>query len=690
MAERTASPPVAAQRPHSTTAFGEQRDDPYYWLRQRDNPEVIAHLEAENSYTASVLRHTEALQRALFDEMVGHIAASDQSAPGRVGSYWYYTRTERDKQYKIYCRTFGQHGPEEVLLDENVLAEGHPYFRLGTFKPSPDQRLLAYAIDTNGSERFDLYVKDLASGAIVDGPIPNVAYDVEWSADGSTLFNVTPDAAWRTDTLMRHALGTSASDDTVAYREDDESFWVHLSKTRSGAFLVLHSKSNTSSEIMLLAADRPGESWRLLVPRRPQIECSVDHSGDWLYLRTNEDAQNFKVVRVPVGRPDAPPETVIAHDPSIGIDMIDLFAGHMAVSEREGGLQHIRIVELASGAEQRVSFDEPIYALWQVESSFFNQVFETAELRFSYSSLVTPPSVYDYDMASHQRTLRKREDVPGYSPERYQSERIFATAADGAQVPISLVYRADTPRDGSAPLFLYGYGAYGATIDPEFDARRLPLLDRGFIYAIAHIRGGGELGRAWYEQGKLLQKRNTFTDFIACAEALVAQGYCDPERVAIKGRSAGGLLMGAVTTMRPDLFRAVIAGVPFVDVVNTSLDPTIPLVINEYEEWGDPRQREQYEYLRSYSPYDNTTARAYPSILATAGLYDPRVQYWEPAKWVARLRQLKTDSNPVLLKTEMVGGHAGPSGRYDYLKDLALEYAFVLDALGLLGAENAP
>jgi oligopeptidase B len=491
---------------------------------------------------------------------------------------------------------------------------------------------------------------------------------------------------WRTDKLYRHTLGRPAAEDVLIYHERDDAYWLNLSKTRSNAYFVLHLKSNTSSEIRLFPADQPDTPPVLVIPRRPGVVCSVEHSGEWLYLRTNEDARIFRVVRLPVGQLErgmAAAKPFVPHNDAISLDSMLAFAGHLALYEREHGLQQIRIIEFAGGQQHRIAFDEPVYALeaWQ---PFFNAEFDTAWLRFGYSSLVEPPGVFDYNMQSRERVLRKRQVVPGYNAALYRSERVFVEAADGAQIPMSLVYRADTARDGSAPLFLYGYGAYGYTIDPGFDARRLPLLDRGFVYAIAHIRGGSDMGRWWYEQGKLLKKRNSFTDFIACAEYLLAHHYGNPELLAIKGRSAGGLLVGAVTTMRPDLFRAVIAGVPFVDVVNTSLDPSLPLVVNEYEEWGDPRIEEHYQYLMSYSPYDNTRPAAYPSILATAGLYDPRVQYWEPAKWVARLRDVKTDQRHVLLKTEMIGGHAGPTGRYDYLKDLALEYAFVLDAFGMV------
>lgn len=676
----SSQPPVARRIPHTSTVFDQQRQDDYYWLRERDNPEVVAYLEAENAYTEAVLGYTQPLQQQLYAEMVARIVETDRSVPAPYGPYDYELRTETGKQYKAYYRQDAA-GNEELLLDENALAEGQSYFRLGAFAISPDHTKLAYALDLNGGERFELFVKDLSSGQIIDGPISNVGYGVEWSADGQWLFYTRPDAAWRTAQLWRHALGSSPEQDLLVYEEQDEAFWLNLSKTRSGAFLLIHLKSNTTTEQRLLPADQPEAEPNVLLARRQGIECQLDHSGEWFYILTNEDALNFKIMRMPVANPGATPQEILPHSAAISLDGLDLFANHLVVYEREAGLQHIRVRNLQSHAEWRISFDAPAYALTN-QGPFFNQNFDTSILRFGYSSPVTPPSVYDLDMASGARVLRKVDDVPGYNAPAYTCERQYAPAPDGVQVPLTIVYRKDTVLDGTAPLFLYAYGSYGATVDPAFNLRWLPMLDRGFICVIAHIRGGGELGRTWYEDGKVLTKRNTFIDFIASAEYLIAQNYTSRERLVIKGRSAGGLLMGAVTTMRPDLFKAVIAGVPFVDVINTSLDPSIPLVVGEYEEWGDPRIREQYDYMLSYSPYDQTRSAAYPYILATAGFFDPRVQYWEPAKWVAKLRTVNTSTSDILLKTEMVGGHGGPSGRYDYLKDIALEIAFALHALG--------
>lgn len=674
--------PVAVTVPHHTSVFGDELIDNYYWLRERENPQVIAHLEAENHYTAAILGPTEPLQQRLYQDMVGLIVETDHSAPAFCAGFRYYQATEAGQQYKRHYRLSAD-GHAQLLLDENSLAAGQSYFRLGMLKISPDQRLLAYTTDTNGSERFNLYVKDLDSGQLIDGPIHNVSYDLEWASDNQTILYGTPDATWRTNKLFRHQLGSAASLDALLYEEADAAFDLHLRKTRSGVFFVIASESNTTTEEYLLPTDRPDSRLQLIAARRHGIQYSTQHHGSYLYMQTNEDAQNFKVVRIPLETPDAPAEEFIATSEPVSIAAIELFADHMAIVEHEGGLEQLRIVDLNTGEQHRVRFPEPVYSI-STDGPYYNEEYATTLIRFSYSSLVTPPNTIDYDMGSKTWTVVKQQEVPGYDPSRYCCERIFAPAADGVQVPISIVRPIDQPLDGSQPLYLYGYGAYGSSSNPAFDLKRIPLLERGFSYALAHIRGGGEMGRSWYEDGKVLNKRNTFTDFIACAEHLITSGYTRPEQLVAKGRSAGGLLIGAVVTMRPDLFRAVIAGVPFVDVINTSLDPSIPLVVAEYEEWGDPRILEHYQYLRSYSPYENTTSKAYPAILATAGLYDPRVQYWEPAKWVAKLRTVKTDQNVVLLKTEMVGGHAGPSGRYDYLKDIAFEYAFLLNALGML------
>jgi oligopeptidase B len=674
------TPPVAPARPHTTSVFGVEWTDDYHWLRERENPEVLAHIKAENAYTEAALHHTQQLQEQLFQELVGFVQETDQSAPAPDGEYFYYDRTIAGEQYPLHCRTPRAGGTEEVLLDENELADSQPYFRMGAFKPSPNQQLLIFTMDTNGSERFNLFVKDLATGEIIDRIIGSISYEIEWASDNRTFLYVTFDDAWRSSRLYRHILGTPQSSDVLLYEEADQTFNVVLQKTRSGAFFKLLLKASVTNEEWLLPTDQPLGAFELVQARQHGVDYFTHHAGEYLYIQTNQQALNFRVVRIPVANRTATPEEILPHSDAILIDRIELFAGYLVALEREHGLEQIRIVDLASGEQHRVMFPEPVYSC-NMEGPYFNLEYTTKTVRLNYSSLVTPPSTVDYAMDSRSWAVVKQLEVPGYKAARYVCERIYATAADGVQIPLSVVRPIDAPRDGSRPLFLYAYGSYGATIEPEFSSRRLPLLERGFSYVIAHIRGGGEMGRAWWDAGKVLTKRNTFTDFIAAAEHLIAEGYTTAAKLVIKGRSAGGLLMGAVTVMRPDLFRAVIAGVPFVDVINTSLDPSVPLVIGEYEEWGDPRIEEQFHYMRAYSPYDNTLPNHYPHILATGGFYDPRVQYWEPAKWVQKLRAVKTDCNRTLLKTEIVGGHSGPSGRYDYLRDLAFEYAFFLDAL---------
>jgi oligopeptidase B len=677
------TPPVAAKRPHQAHAFGVEWIDDYYWLRERENPEVLAHIKAENAYTAAVLQHTESLQEQLYQELVGFVNETDQTAPAPDGAYLYYDRTIAGEQYPIHCRIAKAGGSEEILLDENELADSQPYFRMGAFKLSPDQQLLVFTMDTNGSERFNLFVKNLATGEIIDRVTGSISYDIEWAADNKTFFYITFDDAWRSSRLYRHTLGTPQSADVLIYEEHDQTFNLGLHKTRSGAFLKLLVKASVTNEEWLLPTDQPDGAFEVIMPRRHGIDYFTHHAGEYLYIQTNENAPNFRVYRIPLADRTAAAEELLPHNSDILIDRIESFAGYLVALEREHGLEQVRIVDLASMEQHRVSFPEDVYSC-NMFGPHYNQEFATNLVRLSYSSLVTPPSTIDYDMAARSWMVVKQLEVPGYDPSKYCCERMYATASDGVQIPLSVVRPVAPASDGSKRLFLYGYGSYGATIEPEFSSRRLPLLERGFTYVIAHIRGGGEMGRAWWDAGKVLTKRNTFTDFIAAAEYLIAAGLTTPEQLVIKGRSAGGLLMGAVTVMRPDLFQAVIAGVPFVDVVNTSLDPTVPLVIGEYEEWGDPRIEEQFHNLRSYSPYDNTVPNTYPHVLATAGYYDPRVQYWEPAKWVQKLRDVKTNSKRALLKTEIVGGHAGPSGRYDYLRDIAFEYAFFLDSLGLV------
>ncbi len=675
-------PPVAKRQPRAQTLHGDTLTDDYYWLRDRQDPEVIRYLEEENRYTEARTRHTAVLQEQLYQEILGRIKETDLSAPDRLGDYYYYSRTEQGKQYGIYCRKKGSlESPEQVLLDANALAAGQKYFRLGAYRQSPDHRLLAYSTDTNGSEVYTLVIQDLETGRRLPDQILNTYYGVEWSADNQHLFYTTLDAAKRPYRLWRHRLGADSKDDQLVYEEKDEMFFLRLSKSRSREYLLLSLESKTTSEVRFLRADRPVESFRVLHPRQHDVEYHAEHHGSRFFIVTNDHARNFKLMEAPVANPAKTNwREVIPHRAAVKLDDIDAFQDHLVIYERERGLKTMRVRNLQTGQTHTVEFPEPVYTF----GAGPNLEFRTSQLRFQYTSLVTPRSVFDYDMNTRKRDLQKRYDVlGGYDPTQYQSERVFAKASDGTQVPVSLVYRKGMTRNGKNPLFLYAYGSYGSSTEPSFSSDRLSLLDRGFVFAMAHLRGGGEMGRPWYDQGKLLNKKNTFTDFIACAEHLVREKYTSSDRLVISGGSAGGLLMGAVVNLRPDLFRAVIAKVPFVDVINTMLDQTIPLTVTEFEEWGNPQDKKYYHYMKSYSPYDNVGAKAYPPMLVTAGLNDPRVAYWEPAKWVAKLRRLKTDQNVLLLKTNLGAGHGGPSGRYDRFRETAFDYAFLLDLLGL-------
>ena len=684
-----AIPPVAEKKPKELTIHGHTRMDDYYWLREKENPEVIAYLEAENAYTEAMMAHTEPLQERLYEEMVGRIQETDQTAPVPVGDYYYYSRTEEGKQYSIYCRKEGSlDAEEEVLLDLNALAEGHAYLNLGVYKVSPDHRLLAYSLDTDGAEDYVLYVKDLATGELLPDEIPNTYYWAEWGNDNETLFYTTKDETKRSHQVWRHRLGTAAEEDELLYHEKDELFRVYLYKTKDRRYIITTSASMETSEQRYLDADTPDETFSIIQPREKGKRYYAAHRGGTFYILTNDDAPNFRLMTAPVAAPGkAQWEERIPHREKVKIDDVDLFSGHLVVYERENGLRTMRITDLETDEIHYLDFPEPVYTYAQNG----NPEFDTNVVRYTYSSLSTPESVYDYNMETREQTLVKRKPVLGdYDPDDYQTERIFATVDDGTEVPISLVYRRDAvSEDDAAPCLLYGYGSYGHSIDPTFNSNRLSLLDRGFIFAMAHVRGGQEMGRTWYDEGKFLNKRNTFTDFVACAERLIAGGYTSKERLAIIGGSAGGLLIGATLNMAPDLFQAAVAIVPFVDVVTTMLDESIPLTVGEFEEWGNPKEEVFYRYMLSYSPYDNVEEKAYPHLLVTAGLNDPRVQYWEPAKWTAKLRDRKTDDNVLLLKTEMGSGHSGPSGRYDYLREVALHYAFILDALGVEeGAET--
>ncbi|WP_224368698.1 S9 family peptidase [Hyalangium versicolor] len=679
----TPAPPVAKRVPHPVTLHGDTREDDYFWLREKERPEVRAYLEAEAAYTAQAMKPTEALQQKLYDEMLGRIQQTDLDVPYRKDGFYYYTRTEEGKQYPIFCRKKGSlDAPEEVLLDANALSEGYKFFRVGTFKVSDDSNLLAYAVDTTGYRQFTLYVKDLRTGKLGPEKVEKtVGSNAAWAADNRTFFYVTEDSAKRPYRLWRHTVGTDGKNDTLVYEEKDEHFTIRVDRTLSRDYLTVESHSSTTTEVRLLPARQPTAALQVVEPRQQDHEYSVDHHGDQLYILTNSGGRNFRLVTAPVKAPSRKNwKELIAHRPQVMLEGVTLFKNYLVVFERDTGLQRISVTDLKTRASHLVTFPEKSYTVFPDA----NMEFDTPLLRFQYASLITPRSVFDYDMASRERKLLKQDPVlGGYDASRYETERLLVPAKDGVQVPVSLVYRKGLKKDGSAPLFLKGYGAYGFPSFVYFDSGQLSLLDRGVTVAIAHIRGGGDLGKPWHDDGRMKHKMNTFTDFIAVAEGLISQGYTSKERLAINGGSAGGLLMGAVTNMRPDLFKVVLAQVPFVDVINTMNDTSLPLTVGEFEEWGNPQVKDEYEYIRQYSPYDNVTAKAYPTLLVKTSLNDSQVGYWEPAKWVAKLRAVKTDKNPLLFQINMNAGHGGSSGRYDYLHERAFDYAFLLTQLGV-------
>lgn len=676
-------PPRAPTREHSIVVHGEVRSDPWAWLRDKSDPAVIAYLEAENAYTKEMLAHTEPLQALLYREMLARIKETDFSVPYRYGPFFYYTRTVEALQYGIHCRRRAlerEQGPEEVILDENALAKGHEYFDLGLIEPDPAHRVLAYAVDVKGDERFTLCFKDLESGRDLPERIAGAGTSCAWAEDGATAFYSVLDDTQRPFRIMRHALGSDPQADVCVFEDLDERYFVHVDRTRSNRYLLIESASKVTTEVWYLRTDDPNGAFRCVRPREEKHEYSLEHHGDRFFVLSNEGATNFKLLEAPESDPSpANWRLRIPHRDDVMLSGVDAFARHLVIHERQHGLPHLRVCDLETGADHRIAFPEPAYTVGLAT----NVEFETSRLRFVYTSMVTPRSVFEYDMATGARELLKMQEIPcGYDSAQYASERIEAASPDGTRVPISLVYRRGFARDGSAPLLLVGYGAYGLNYDPQFSSDRLSLLDRGFVVAIAHVRGGGEMGRRWYDHGKFLEKKNTFADFIACAQHLLDQRYTARDRLIVTGGSAGGMLMGVALNERPDLFFACVAQVPFVDCLNSMLDDTLPLTVAEYEEWGDPNDRRFYDYLKSYSPVDNVRAQAYPHLLITAGLNDPRVGFWEPAKWCAKLRATKTDGRVLLLKVNMGAGHQGASGRYDFLKEKALEYAFMLDRVG--------
>ncbi len=674
-------PPSAKKIPAEMVYHEKTFVDNYSWLRDRENPEVIKYLEDENEFTDSIMAHTTDGQEKLYQEMVARIQETDLSVPVKNGGYYYYSRQEEGQQYDIECRKKGSlDAEEEILLDINLMAEGYDYFSVDDFDISQDHNLLAYSTDPDGSEHYTLFIKDLRTGKLFDEAIPNVS-GIEWANDNKTLFYTTLDDTERPYRLYRHTLGDDPENDVLVYEEPDGGFFLRIYKTKDDAFLMMGLNSKVTSEVHFLDADQPLGEFKIIQPRRYKLEYSVWHHNGWFFIVTNDDAQNFKLVKAPVDDPDLENwQDVIPHHKKVTLDYIDTYKKHLVVYERMDGLNHIRVMDFDGQNSYSIDFPEPIYDVW----ANWNPDYNSPTIRFSYTSFTTPRSVYDFNLTTHERELLKEYEVLGdYDRSRYESKRLYAPAPDGTMIPISVVYKKGMELNGENPLYLTGYGSYGANSDPYFSYSRVSLLDRGFIYAIAHIRGGGELGRTWYEDGKFFNKKNTFTDFIACADYLVEEKFTSSDHLVINGGSAGGLLMGAVTNMRPDLFKVVVADVPFVDVINTMMDETIPLTVVEYDEWGNPNEKDYFDYMLSYSPYDNVSAQDYPIMLVTAGLNDPRVAYWEPAKWVAKLRATKTDSNRLLLKTNMGAGHGGASGRYDRYKEVAFEFAFLFDALGI-------
>jgi oligopeptidase B len=673
-------PPMAEKKPKTTNIHGETLVDEYFWLREKTNPSVLAHLQAEDAYAQAVMKPTAALQEKLYNEMLSHIKQTDTNVPYRWGNHFYYTRTEEGKQYPIFCRKRGSvDAPEEIVLDQNELAKGQKFMSVGLFVPSDDGNLLAYSTDNTGYRQYTLHIKDLRTGELFPERVERVN-NVAWATDNRTLFYVTEDAVTkRSDKFFRHVLGTDKTD--LLYEEKDELFDIGTARSRDKAVIFLQAFSKTSTDVRYLPANDPNASLKVILPRQPEHEYDVDHRGDLFYIRTNKGAKNFRIVTAPVNDPSEKNwKEFVAHRPAVKLEAIDLFADHAVLSEWESGLQQLEVVSFKTNKRHQIQFPEPVYATFLTANHEFN----TSVVRYSYNSLVTPNSTFDYDMNTGKSTLLKQTEVPGgFDRKNYKAERVFATASDGTKIPMSMVYRQGVKLDGSAPLLLYGYGSYGLSIPPTFSSSRLSLLDRGVIYVIAHIRGGGELGEEWRQAGRMMNKMNTFTDFIACAEALVKMKYTSSDRLVIEGGSAGGLLMGAVSNMRPDLFKAVVSHVPFVDVLNTMLDATLPLTTSEYIEWGNPNEKPAFEYMKQYSPYDNVAKKNYPAMLVKVSLNDSQVPYWEGAKLVAKLRAMKTDNNPLLLKVNFGAGHGGASGRYDALRETAFNYAFVLWQMGV-------
>ena len=674
------SPPVAKKIPKITEINGHTLVDNYFWLRDKSNPEVKTYLEAENAYTNALMKPTEALQKKLYDEMLGRIKETDVEVPYKYGDYFYYSRTEAGKQYPIRCRRKdSMEAPEQVVLDLNELAKGKSFMAVAAYQVSDDGNLLAYSTDDTGFRQYRLAVKDLRTGEVLSDHIEKTG-SVAWVSDNKTLFYTVEDSAKRQYRLYRHTVETTGPDDLI-YEEKDARFSVEVFRTRSKAYLFLISGSHTTSEARYIAADQPRAEWKLIEPRRQDIEYFPDHNGDFFYIRVNDSGRNFRLVKAPVNAPErANWQEVIPHRANVMLDDTDFFRNYYVTYEREQGLPQVAVTDLATGNSHRIPFPEQAY----LASPYVNREYDTNKFRYSYQSFVTPQSIFEYDMAKGGSTLLKQKEVPGgFDSTRYQVEQVFASATDGTKIPISIIYPKGKKLDGTSALYLYAYGSYGISVDISFNSNIFSLVDRGVVYAIAHPRGGGEMGKTWHDDGRMMRKKNTFTDFISTAEYLVDKGYGSKDKLVIEGASAGGLLMGAVTNMRPDLFRAVIAKVPFVDVMNTMLDESLPLTVTEFEEWGNPKEKPAFDYMITYSPYDNIEDKVYPNILAKTSFNDSQVMYWEPAKYVAKMRATRTDHKTLILKTNMGAGHGGASGRYDRLHEAAFDYAFILNQVGI-------
>jgi oligopeptidase B len=676
------SPPVAKKIPHVTEINGHQLTDNYFWLREKSNPEVRAYLEAENAYTDALMKPTEPLQKKLYDEMLSRVKETDVEVPYKEGDFFYYIRTEAGKQYPIRCRKkISADASEEVLLDVNELAKGQAFMTVQAFTVSTDGNLLAYSYDNTGFRQFNLAVKDLRTGQTLTDHAERVG-SVVWANDNRTVFYTQEDAVSKRQYRLYRHTGGSSDPDTVVYEEPDEKFTVRAFKTRSEAYIIMELRSHTTSEARYIPAKDPAADWKTIEPRKQGVEYYADHNADSFYIRANDTGRNFRLVTAPVTDPGSKNwHEVMAHNAAIMLDEMDMFRSFLVLYERENGLPQIRVVDLRNGHSRRLSFPEPAYDV----RPYTNRVYDTSEFRYAYESPITPASVFSYDMETGASQMLKQKEVPGgYDRNKYEVEQIYTTAADGTKIPVSVLHLKGAKLDGAGPLYLYGYGSYGISLDMWFSSNIFSLVDRGVTYAVAHIRGGGEMGKAWHDAGKMMNKKNTFSDFTAVAEDLTKRGYGSKDKLVIEGGSAGGLLMGAVLNLRPDLFHAAVVKVPFVDVMNTMLDESLPLTVGEFEEWGNPKEKPAFDYMITYSPYDNVEAKAYPNMLVKTSFNDSQVMYWEPAKYVAKMRATRTDHNTLIFKTNLSpAGHGGASGRYDRLHEASFDYAYILTQMGI-------